>query len=332
MMQCFVTGGTGFLGSNLIKELCHRGHHVRALVRNTSNVDDLKQWGVELVPGEITDQKVLEQSLPGTEWLFHLAGKVTIWDKDPMDYYRVNVDGLKTVVDIASIMKIPKIICTSSFIALGPTDGQIADESFNAGERTFYNLYHQTKYLANLELKSYMSMHLPVIPVYPGIIYGPGKMTEGNILMKTMQDFIKRKLPGIPGNGNQKWNYVYVDDVVRGHILAAEKGKIATSYILGGDNVSMNDLMQILSEITGKRPPKLHIPFALAKVIAACENALATLINEAPQNTPGTIGIYQHDWAMSSAKAEKELGYTHIPFREGLQKSYDWLMQPAKTR
>lgn len=329
-MKCYVTGGTGFLGKNLIKYLLSQKHSVRALVRKTSQAEDLKSLGVDLVYGDVADPDVVKETIQGSDWVFHTAAMVKIWSDNPKEYYRVNVDGMRNIVDVASLSACKKIIYTSSFIALGPTDGVIADEKFRCKRTKFYNLYQETKFLAHREAARYCGGGLPFIPLYPGIIYGPGELTEGNIIAHLMLDFMKGKFPGILGSGNQLWNYVYVDDVVRGHVLAAEKGTISHPYILGGENVSLNNFVKTLAEVTEKPTPKRHIPFGLAKAVGAVEESLAHLTNRTPKATRGTIEIFKHDWALTSEKAQKELGYTYISLKEGLQKTYLWLKENNK--
>jgi len=326
-MKCYVTGGTGFLGKNLIQYLLSQGHSIRALVRKTSKTDDLKSLGVDLVYGDVTDQNTIRETVRGSDWVFHTAAMVKTWSRDPKEYYWVNVDGLRNIVDMASLAGCKKIIYTSSFIALGPTDGTIADEKFQIKRTGFYNLYHETKHLAHREALRYSGANIPFIPLYPGVIYGPGNLTEGNILVRLMLDFIKGRFPGILGSGTQVWNYVYVEDVVRGHVLAAEKGTLGQPYILGGENVSLNDFVKVMAEVTGKPVPTRHIPFSIAKTAGAFEEILALLFKRNPKNTRGTIEIFKHDWAFSSDKAIHELGYSPISLKKGLQKTYNWLKE-----
>lgn len=220
---------------------------------------------------------------------------------------------------------IQKVIYTSSFIALGPTDGTIADENYILTPRTFHNDYERTKYLADQLARRYSNDGVSQVILYPGVIYGPGELTQGNIVVNLIQQYLNRKLPGLLGDGTKQWNYVYIDDVVAGHILAMEKAVPGSRYILGGENASMQAFIDILEDLSGIPAPKRHIPYWLAELVATGEELTATLFNRTPHNTRGTIAVYKHDWTYTSAKAEQELGYSHISLKEGLSKTLDWL-------
>ncbi|MDI6784371.1 MAG: SDR family oxidoreductase [bacterium] len=332
-----VTGATGFLGKNLVIELRNRGEPVRALVRPTSlkrrrvssNKEDtflaLKELGVELVYGDITDETAVLKAMDGCQTVFHTAALVKTWVRDRLEYDRVNVAGLGNILNSAKKANIQKVIYTSSFIALGPTDGTIADENYSLTPRTFHNDYERTKYLADQLARKYANDGFPLVILYPGVIYGPGELTQGNIVVNLIQQYLKRKLPGLLGDGSKQWNYGYIDNVVNGHILALEKALPGARYILGGENASMQTFIALLEELSGVPAPKWHIPYWLAELVAIGEELAAYLFNREPKNTRGTIEIYKHDWTYTSAKAERELGYSHISLREGLSRTLEWL-------
>ena len=362
-----VTGATGFLGKNLVIELRKRNEPVRALVRQSRSEVclALKELGVELAEGDITDETSVLKAMDGCQYVFHTAALVKTWVRDRLQFDHVNVEGLGNILDCAKKTKIEKVIYTSSFIALGPTDIPsprlslrgvpkkigttkqskdeiasltlamtdevttenriIADENYVLAPRTFHNDYERTKYLADQLARKYVPEGLPVVILYPGVIYGPGEVTAGNIVVNLIQQYLNRKLPGLLGDGSKQWNYVYINDVVTGHILALEKALPGTRYILGGENASMQAFIKLLEELSGVPAPKWHIPFWLAKTTSAGEELLAYLFNRSPQNTRGTIEIYKHSWTYASEKAEQELGYSHISLQEGLSRTLIWL-------
>lgn len=322
-----VTGGTGFLGKPLVKKLLEKNEKVRLLVRPTSSLIGLNDINnLEVVYGDITDREIVKKAVKNCSEIFHLAGLVKKWTADRSLFYKVNVVGFKNVVE-CSLQKsnIKKIIYTSSFIALGPSNGKIITETSRRSCSHFHNEYEYTKYLALVEANKYIEQGAPLVIVYPCVVYGPGEMTEANFLARIILDFYENKIPGILGKGEKIWNYVFIDDVVTGHILAREKGRIGEGYILGGENASLLTFFTILEKITGKPKPQRNIPYGLAKLTAIFEELAAYIFHRSPKNTRATIEIFKHDWAYSSKKAQEELGYTYTSLEEGLKQTINWL-------
>jgi farnesol dehydrogenase len=322
-----VTGATGFLGKNLVIELRKRNYPVRALVRDINRAKLLAEFGIELAPGDITDKPSVLKAMEGCQYVFHTAAMVKTWVRNRFQFDQVNVEGLKNIIESAKQVKVEKLIYTSSFMALGPTDGTIADENYVLTPRTFHNDYERTKYSADQLARRYSNEKVSQVILYPGVIYGPGELTQGNIVVHLIRQYLHHKIPGMLGDGSKQWNYVYIDDVINGQILALEKAQSGTRYILGGENASMQAFIDLLEELSGVSAPKWHIPYWLADLAATGEELMAYFFNRIPQNTRGTISIYKYDWTYTSKKAEVELGYTHIPLREGLTKTLDWLKQ-----
>ena len=163
----------------------------------------------------------------------------------------------------------------------------------------------------------------PVVALLPGVIYGPGPDTEGNLVGGMVEQYRSGKFPGLLGSGEQQWSFAFNREVVLAHLAALARGKPGEEYFLAGDNRSLNDLFRILAEITGVRHSVRHLPFALGKAVGALEVARARLFGHHPQLTPGVVEIFKHDWAYSSSKAERELGYRVIPLEEGLRKTLE---------
>lgn len=323
-MQCYVTGATGYIGRHLIKALLEQGHSVRAVVRPGNPIDDLTQSGVEVVQGEINDEDFIKQTVKGMERVFHLAALTSPIDRHPDEFYRVNYEGHRTVVDMANLSDAHRIVYVSCYLAIGPTPGIIADERYSHRHTPFYNYYHETKYLAHLEAGRYMGAGLPYVAVYPGMVYGPGDFAHGNRMTQYLLDMQKRRFPGILKPGSQVWNLVYIEDVVKGILLAGETGRLGNNYILGGDNLTVNEIAETVKQVTGKpwRPKKTTL--AWAKSRSRLTDWCLSPFGKQSQYPQGLLEILSRDWALSSAKAEKHLGYTHISFREGLQKTLDW--------
>jgi farnesol dehydrogenase len=325
-MKVFLTGGTGFLGGRLALALASAGNEVFALTRSGELPDELVHKGIKPIPGDLTDPKSFSANLAGCDVLFHTAAFVKTWNRDKTVFEKVNVAGTVELMKLAQNARIEKIIYTSSFMALGPTDGAIADERLTHARRHTHNAYERTKYEAlGLVRRLRDENKINILITFPGVVYGPGALTDGNLVVGIMRKYLARKLPGLLGDGNNRWCYSFVDDVVRGHMLVAEKVMPGSEYILGGENASQNDFVQLMHELSGVKPPRLHLPYWAGKMAGGWELLLANLFGRQPDNPPNVIEIYKHEWAYSSQKAVDDLGYTMTPLREGLTRTLDWM-------
>lgn len=324
-MSTFVTGGTGFLGKQLVKELGYLDEDVHLLVRKNSNVKEIDNKRLTIFPGDVTNIRTIREAIKGCKTVFHMASLVKARVRNPLEFYQVNVEGFENVMECALEEGVTKFVYTSSFMAIGPSNGKINTEETLHDPDHLHNHYESSKYIAHQLIQEYLDKGLPVITVYPCVIYGPGEITEGNLLVHIILDFLERKIPGILGDGSKLWNYVFITDVVKGHLLAMKKGTVGEKYILGGENVSMQNFFKLLEALSGVKAPQRHIPFWIAKMSARWDELIARISGKIPKHTPSIIEIYKHDWAFSSEKAEQELGYTHIPLKEGLERTLDWI-------
>jgi len=326
-MKCLVTGGTGYIGQNLIRELLNQGHTVRALVRQSSPIVLLQSWGVETVVTELTGDEQIRESAQGIDQLYYLAGMTSFWNRHSKDYYQTNYDGFHNVVDIVSLAKVKKIVYVSCYLAIGPSGNTPINENDHHTYQKFSSYYHETKYLAHLEANRYRGAGLPFVSVYPGMVYGPGKQTSGNLFNSFLQNLLNgNKLP-LLSPGSQIWNVVYMEDVVRGIIQAAEKGKSGNSYILGGENLSLQEILNQSFQAAGKAPSLTSISPGRAKLWAGLEETLSHLTNTPPRMTRGLIDLFSQNWALDSTKAKQELGYTSRSLVEGLSPTIKWLKE-----
>jgi farnesol dehydrogenase len=326
-MKVLVTGGTGFLGRRIVSELADR-HALRLLVRRGSSRERFPA-GVELAEGDVTDRASLARAMAGCDAVLHAAALVKILaPREQFD--RVNVGGLDNVLAAAeSAGGVERILYISSFMALGPTDGRVLDESAEPRDRSWINDYERTKTLADRAARQAIAAGAPLAVVYPGVIYGPGEMTEGNIVVRHLLDLVHGRLPGLIGSPERRWNYVYVDDVARGVALALE-APTTSRYVLGGENVTLGEFYALIGRVAGAKIPTLRIPDPIAKAAGAAQKLWAGLRGATPQLTPDLVEVYKHDWAYSSAKAEKELGYRWRPLAEGLAATVAWLRETGQ--
>ena len=326
-MKILVTGGTGFLGRRIVSELSGR-HALRLLVRRGSSRDRFPA-GVEFAEGDVTDRASLAAAMAGCDAVVHAAALVKILaPREEFDH--INVGGLENVLAAAETAGVGRMLYVSSFIALGPTDGRTLDESAEPRDRAWINDYERTKTLSDRAARKAIAEGAPLSVVYPGVIYGPGEMTEGNIVLRHVLDLVHGRLPGLIGRPERRWNYVYVDDVARGVALALEKEPPGGRYVLGGENVTLKEFYGLVGKTTGAKIPTLRFPDPIAKAAGAAQKTWARLRGTTPQLTPDLVEIYKHDWAYDSSKAEREIGYRWRPLSEGLASSVAWLRETGQ--
>lgn len=321
-MKVLLTGGTGFLGKSVARALAARGHEVRLLARPGSNLSLLPPH--ELVRGDVCDANALRRAAEGCQAVMHMAALVKMWVPDRDAFERVNVDGLRHALAAAQGAG-ARLVYTSSFMALGPAGPTPADESRVHPGHSYRNDYERTKARADLLAREAAAAGRDVVLLYPGVVYGPGDRTEGNIVVNMVADHLRGAFPGIIGPGDRLWSYAFVEDVAGGHVAALERGRAGERYLLAGENVSMNDLFGALAEVTGVAPPRRHIPYPAASALGFLLYAWAELTGLPPLLTHEVVGVFREHWAYTSAKAERELGYHATPLREGLRRTVAWL-------
>ncbi|HUU28005.1 MAG TPA: NAD-dependent epimerase/dehydratase family protein [archaeon] len=326
-MKLFITGATGFFGSNLTDYLLRNtGHSLVLLVRDRRRRNlPAESERVRIVKGDLHNLAMIKEGLAGCDAVIHAAAHVSTWARDPKIFDRVNVQGALNMLSEAGAAGIQKIIYISSFLALGYSKGDPLTEADSFKRNTFFNDYERTKYLANLKVMELAAKGLPLTILYPTVMYGPGPRTAGNLVVNLLLDYMRGKLQFRLGDGTQRWNYVFVEDVVRGALLALELGKSGDRYILGGENVSALKFFDTVEKVTGVRQPRLAIPFPMARLFGAAEEAAAFLTGRIPQTTRGVVDIFQKDWIYDSALAKKNLGFESLSLEEGLVRTVEWI-------
>jgi len=324
-MKLLITGATGYLGGVIVREAVRKGYDIRVMVRDVDGNHNLPDK-TEICQGDLLDIKSLLKALEGCEAAIHSAGLVSIWRKNPFDFYQINVLGTENLLRAAREKKVSRVVYTSSFFALGPTNATPADETWNNPIEFYPTDYARSKADADRKVREFARNGFDVVLVYPVLIYGPGKSTQGNHITKMIDDYARRRIPGIPGNGEKQWTFSYVDDVAQGHLAALEKGKKGERYILGGEDATLLDLFEMLESLTGVKRPRRKIPFTVAKAFAWVEELRAKMSQQyVPKITRAVVEVYKHHWRYSSYKAITELGYTRTPLKMGLLKTLESL-------
>lgn len=326
-MKILITGGTGFLGRRTVERLAG-DHELRLLVRPTSDRARFPE-SVSFAEGDVTDRDSLVRASEGCDAILHAAALVKILAPGEQ-FDRINVGGLENVLAAADTHSIAKTVYVSSFMALGPTEngpGGVLDESAPADDRAWINHYERTKTLSDRHARQAIADGKPLNVVYPGVIYGPGELTEGNILVRHILDLAHKRLPALMGKAERVWNYSFVEDVADGIAKVLEAAPVGERYVLAGDNVSQGDVYATIDRVFGIRSPRMRMPDFLAKLSGAMMKGAALVTGGTPKLTPDLVEVYRHDWALSSKKAEAELGYQWRSLGEGLKTTFQWLRE-----
>ncbi|PKA63790.1 Dihydroflavonol-4-reductase [Apostasia shenzhenica] len=330
-MKILVTGASGYLGGRLCRALVDDGHSVTAFVRPSSDLSSLISGGggdssLELAYGDITDLPSLIKACVGCEIVFHTAAVVEPWLPNPSKILSVNVGGLRNILQAFNEIKtLKKIIYTSSFFALGFTDGYVADENQVHQGKVFCTEYEKSKVIADKIALEAAANGVPIILLYPGVIYGTGKLTTGNILAHILIERFNGRLPGYIGRGSDVFSFVHIEDVVSGHIAAMHKGRPSERYLLSGENASFVHVFDIAAAITKTRKPWLHLPMWLIEIYGWISVFFARVTGKLPLISYPTVRVLRHQWAYSCDKAAEELGYSPRSLKEGLKEMLCWL-------
>jgi farnesol dehydrogenase len=322
-MKVLLTGGTGFLGRAVARHLARHAHALRAFARATSRTEGLPP-GTEVATGDVTDEASLREAVRGCDAVVHMAALVKVWVPEPARFDAVNVGGLRNAL-AAARAEGSRLVYTSSFIALGPSgEGRLDEERVHPGP-PYRNAYERTKAEADAMARRAAAAGQDVVILYPGVVYGPGDMTEGNIVARLVADHLNGRLPALVGPGDRRWSYAFVADVAEGHAQALEKGRAGDRFVLGGEDATLARLFALLQEATGHAPPRWRLPYGVATALGRLQWLWAEATGHAPQLTHGEVGVFREHWACDSARAVERLGYRTRPLAEGLRETVDWL-------
>src|SRR5947209_17107300 len=322
-MLTFVTGATGFLGSHVARVLAAQGADLRLLVRATSNLRNLQGLKAETVTGDLRDAASLEKAVSGCDTVFHVAADYRLWLRDPAEMYRSNVDGTRAILEAARKNKVRRVVYTSSVATIGFTsNGHPADEDSPVELRDMIGHYKRSKFMAEqIALEAGGSGNLHVVIVNPTTPVGEQDLKptpSGRIIV----DFLKRKFPAYVETG---LNLVDVTECARGHVAALEKGRPGERYILGGENLTLKQILDKLAAITGLPSPRVKVPYVLALATGVVDELMTGRIRgREPRATIDAVRMGRKKMFASSAKAERELGWRIVPVDDALRRAVDW--------
>ncbi len=334
-MKCFVTGASGFIGANLVHELAARGHSVKALLRPGADERGLAGVDYQRVAGDLLDRKALELGLENCDWCFHVAASYQLWMRDYAPMYAANVEGTRNVLAAAGRAGCKKIIYTSTVGCIGlprNVDGKFTptDERDLATEAQMTNHYKRSKWQAEQIALELAQNGLPIVIVNPTAPVGPRDVKPtptGQLIL----DFLNRKLPAFIETG---LNWVHVRDVAVGHILAAENGKFGQRYILGSadGNWTMQQMLQVLEEITGQLAPKFKVPYWVALAAAHVDETISSMTGKPPKAPLAGVRMAKYKMWFTPAKAIRELGLPQTPPKQALADAVEWFRANGYVR
>jgi hopanoid-associated sugar epimerase len=318
----FVTGASGFVGSAVARRLQQKGFRLRLAVRASSRRDNLEGLDAEVVVADIKDRAALEKAMAGCRYLFHVAADYRLWAKDPEEIVRNNRDGTLAPMQAALAAGVERIVYTSSVATLkARTDGVPVDETSRHTEQSAIGAYKRSKVVAERVVEKMVAEEgLPAVIVSPSTPIGPRDIKPtptGRIIVEAATG----KIPAFVDTG---LNLVHVDDVAEGHILALEKGRIGETYILGGEDVALRQMLAVIAELAGRKAPTINLPRAPLYPIAWIAEAIARVTGNEPFVTADALTMAKYHMFFSSAKAKAELGYTARPYREALSDAFAW--------
>lgn len=328
-MKIFLTGATGYVGCYVARLLLKEGHTVHALCRNPEQLE-IKHPNLIPYKGDITNQDSIEKAMRGCEQIYHLAAFAKPWAKNPEIYFEMNVDAVKTILELAWEMNISKIVFTSTAGVLGPSENRAVKESDpRIGEE--FNEYEASKTIAEKLCKDFVTKkNMDIVIVSPTRVYGPGPENESNSITKLLKLYDEGKWKTIPGDGKKIGNYVHVEDVAMGHLLAMKNGKAGEKYTLGGENLSYDDFFEWIRKVTGKKYQFYHIPVWLIMLGGRLMMLREKITGKPPLITPKWIRKYSYNWAVDVSKAQRELGYHYRNFGEGILQTYNTIKNPTE--
>jgi dihydroflavonol-4-reductase len=316
-----VTGATGFVGSAVMRALLRKGNRVRVLARPNSDRRNLANFSVEIIEGAMEDPQSLRRAVAGCRCVYHVAADYRLWVPDPAPMFRANVDGTRDLLTAALEAGVERVVHTSSVATLGLVAGGVADEETASRAEDMIGPYKRSKFEAEEVVRELArGRGLPVVIVNPSTPVGPGDIKPtptGRLILEAARG----QMPAFVDTG---LNIVHVDDVAEGHLAAAKKGRLGDRYILGGENMSLAEILAEVARAVGRRPPRLRVPHNALLPVAVGAELAARITGREPFITRDGVRMSRKKMYFSSRKACRELGYSPRPAREAIADAISW--------
>lgn len=308
-MKYFITGATGFLGGEIVRQLAKSGYEVRAMVRDSQKAQWMGRLGVRLFKGDVTDKESMREAMTGVDGVFHVAGWYKLVERDKGEAYAVNVVGTKTVLELMRELHIPQGVYTSTCGIYSNTGGRTVDESYRFSGAYLTN-YESTKGEAHRIAEDFMNRGLPLAIAMPGMIYGPN---DTSAVRASLIDFLRGKLPAIPAKSVMHW--AHVEDVAQAHIALMEKGRIGEAFIISGERSTVVEMYQVASEVSGAKMPMIlpdEVLLFMSKLSRPFDRWLPDTFT-----SEGLVTIAGLSYLADDSKARREIGFNPRPIRDG---------------
>jgi dihydroflavonol-4-reductase len=323
-MRALVTGATGFVGAAVARALLREGWEVRALARKGSDRSNLRPIPVEVVAGDLADSASLAQAIAGCEALFHVAADYRLGAFDPRELYKTNVEGTRNILSAAREAGVRRIVYTSSVATIGiPADGTPGSEDTVATLADMIGHYKRSKFQAEEVAREAARAGLPVVIVNPSTPVGPGDVKP----TPTGQMVLDAAAGRMPAYVDTGLNIVHVDDVAAGHLLAFHRGRVGERYILGGQDMTLREILVEIAQLVGRKPPSVRLPGAVVMPIAYVAEAVARVTGRSTRITVEGVRMARKRMFFSSTKAAHELGYAWRPPRAAFLDAISWFRE-----
>jgi len=323
-MKIFVSGSTGYIGSRLALQLAEGGHIVHALYRSDKKAENIRHENIILFKGDILNYQGIYEAIKGCDQAYHVAAFAGISEKYVSHVYRLNVEGSSNVIRAAINAGVKKMVVTSTAGVFGTSGDEAVNETSTPKE--YFIHYERSKAIMENMIKTIASAEkMNITIVNPTRVYGPGILSESNGVTRMIKAYRNGRWRIIPGDGKAIGNYVFIDDVIKGHLLAMSKGKNGEKYILGGENLSYNEFFQHLSEICGRKRFLVKLPVFPMMMFARIAGFLSALFNTTPMITTALVKRFVSNFVIDQQKAIEELNYLPSSFKEGAEKTIQWL-------
>jgi len=318
-MMTLVTGATGFVGSHLVRQLLERGERVRVLVRPASSMRALEGLGVEVVRGDLRNASAVHAAMRGIRRVFHVGADYRLWAKDPAEIYESNVLGTQHILSAVDA-GVERVVYTSTVATIAVPRDRPPDETTDASIDEMVGHYKRSKFLAERAVLDAATRGMRVVIVNPTTPVGPGDWRPtptGNVIL----DFLRSRLPAYVETG---LNVVPVEDVARGHLLAADHGRVGERYLLGGRNMTLKELLDALARIAGQRAPRVRLPWTVAMALGYADQLAASVRGREPRIPLDGVRMARHRMWANCTKAERELGFHAGSVEAALQRAVQW--------
>lgn len=316
-----VTGVTGLIGHHVVRLLLEKGHSVRGLHRTSTALRNIAGLPIELIQGDVRDDRVVNTAVQGCSAVIHCAGLTKLWHHPRRDFHDINVTGTENVCRAALKFGVERFVHTSSCVVMGPGKNAIPrDESWQAAAADIQGSYERSKFFGEEKVKDFLQQGLPAVMLRPTAVTGPGDI-HGTPPGQFLRLFFRR---GIPISYDCGINFVDARDVAAAHVAALTHGPIGDTYAISGHNLWMHDLFALLERATGIKAPRWNMSFSMALVLTTLLEGVATITRQPPLTTVSALRARKHPWFFDCSKAMRDLGFLPRPLDETIRDTAAW--------